>query len=143
MFPAGCFQISLQNFKVRSPPWFGSERVFQCAWIGGSSENCIWKILNCKSMSWVEAQPRFFIWDLHGFQTSHQSLKRCIFIWNYFFFTVKFSLYFGNCIIYFSFISWKKIEAFANKRCQVPSCPFSGGQENINHAVKPGCIRSL
>ena len=27
------------------------------------------------------------------------------------------------------------------ERCQVPSCPLTGGWENINHAVKPGCIR--
>ena len=30
---------------------------------------------------------------------------------------------------------------FANERCQVPSCPLTGGWENINHVVKPGCIR--
>ena len=27
------------------------------------------------------------------------------------------------------------------ERCQVPSCPLTGGWENINHAVKPGCIQ--
>ena len=33
------------------------------------------------------------------------------------------------------------MESITYERCQVPSCPLTGGWENINHAVKPGCIR--
>ena len=33
------------------------------------------------------------------------------------------------------------MESIPYERCQVPSCPLTGGWENINHAVKPGCIR--
>ena len=27
------------------------------------------------------------------------------------------------------------------ERCQLSDCPFTKGWENINHAVKPGCLR--
>jgi hypothetical protein len=33
------------------------------------------------------------------------------------------------------------MQSIPHERCQVPSCPLTGGWENINHAVKPGCIR--